>query len=50
MMKWLGEDERMTFEFAVTLVDEWRRTPEDFERLQSAYYVHFGHDPMTRWL
>jgi hypothetical protein len=50
MMKWLGDDERMSFEFAVTLVDEWRRTPDDFERLQSAYYVHFGYDPMSRWL
>ena len=46
MMKWCSEDERMTFEFAVGLVDEWRRTPEDFERLQSAYYVHFGDDPL----
>lgn len=46
MMKWHGEDKRMTFEFAVSLVDEWERTPEDFEQLQSAYYVHFGDDPL----
>ena len=46
IMKWHGSDERMTFEWAVTLVDEWSRTPEDFERMQSAYYVHFGEDPL----
>ena len=42
----LGDDERLSFEFAVSLVDEWTRTPEDFERMQSAYYVHFGEDPL----
>ena len=46
MMKWHGDDERMTFDVAVGLVDEWERTPDDFERLQSAYYVHFGEDPL----
>ena len=47
MMKWHGDEERMAdFAFAVSLVDEWIRTPDDFERLQSAYYVHFGEDPL----
>ena len=78
-IKWHGDDERMTFEMAVTLVDERTRTPEvhqraagldpcpalllltqtspdrhphpqDLEKLQAAYYVHFGHDPMCHWL
>ena len=46
MFKWHSEDKRLTFEFAVSLVNEWERTPEDFERMQSAYYVHYGDDPL----
>ena len=47
IFKWHGDDERVTFDWAVGLVDEWARTPEDFERLMSSYYVHFGKDPLT---
>lgn len=49
LMKWCGEDERLTFEFAVQEVDESALTPEALERLQSSWYLHFGVDPMTSW-
>ena len=49
IFKWLNDDKRVTFDYAVSLVDEWERTPADFERLQSAFYVHFGYDPMCHW-
>ena len=49
IFKWLNDDKRVTFDYAVGLVDEWERTPADFERLQSAFYVHYGYDPMCHW-
>ena len=49
MFKWLSDDKRLTFDYAVSLVDEWERTPADFERLQTQFYVHYGYDPMCHW-
>ena len=49
LMKWCGEDDRVTFEFVVNEVDEWERTPEALDRLHSAYYLHFGVDPLCSW-
>ena len=49
LMKWCGEDERVSFEFVVNEVDEWERTPEGLDRLHSAYYLRFGVDPLCSW-
>ena len=49
IMKWAGEDSRVTFEFAVGLVDVSAQTPEALERMHSAYYLYFGVDPLTAW-
>ena len=34
LMKWFGEDERVSFEFVVNEVDEWERTPEGLDPLR----------------
>lgn len=49
LMKWCGEDARVSFEFVVNEVDEWERTPEALDRLHSAYYLRFGVDPLCSW-